>query len=130
MRTPQGVAAGSDAFGMMASRLLFAFTQNRTRGIRDGRSFGGSNLTAHTLACLRFAGLVTATNRSNAGPVAVDSDLLECRLGRACDFVSVPSECALERVSLALSNPERDRVILIGPLPKTSWPGSGSSSGS
>ena len=42
------------------------------------------------------------------------SDLLECVLGRTFDFVSAPAEYTLERVSLALSNPEKDRVILIG----------------
>ncbi len=42
------------------------------------------------------------------------SDLLECMLGRTFDFVSAPAEYALERVSLALANPEKDRVILMG----------------
>jgi hypothetical protein len=35
-------------------------------------------------------------------------------LGRTFDFVCAPAECALERISLALSNPEKDRVIPIG----------------
>ena len=42
------------------------------------------------------------------------SDLLECMLGRTFDFVSAPAEYALERVSLALTDPEKDRVILMG----------------
>ncbi len=42
------------------------------------------------------------------------SDLLECMLGRTFDFVSAPAEYTLERVSLALANPEKDRVILMG----------------
>ena len=41
-------------------------------------------------------------------------DLLECMLGRTFDFVSAPAEYALERVSLALANPEKDRGILMG----------------
>jgi hypothetical protein len=42
------------------------------------------------------------------------SDLLECVLGRTFDFVSSPAEYALERLSIALSNPEKERVVLIG----------------
>jgi len=42
------------------------------------------------------------------------SDLIECILGRTFDFVSAPAEYALERVSIALSDPENERVILIG----------------
>ncbi len=38
-----------------------AFTENRTLGIRNDHSFRGHVPTAHTLACLRFAGLVTET---------------------------------------------------------------------
>ncbi|MBW2734874.1 MAG: hypothetical protein JRH20_21020 [Deltaproteobacteria bacterium] len=45
------------------------------------------------------------------GPIA---DLLECVVGRTFDFVTSPAEYALERVSAALSNPEKDRVILMG----------------
>ena len=38
-----------------------AFAKNRTLGIRDEYSFRGHGPTAHTLACLRFADLVTET---------------------------------------------------------------------
>ncbi len=41
--------------------VAIAFTENRTLGIRDECSFRGQVPTAHTLACLRFAGLVTET---------------------------------------------------------------------
>jgi len=37
---------------------VVAFRQNRTLGIRDDIDFEAANPTAHTLACLRFAGLV------------------------------------------------------------------------
>ena len=42
------------------------------------------------------------------------TDLLECVMGRSFDFVTSPAAYALERLSTALSNPEKDRVILIG----------------
>jgi hypothetical protein len=45
------------------------------------------------------------------GPVL---DLLECVTGRTFDFISRPGEYALERISTALSNPEKNRVILLG----------------
>ena len=45
------------------------------------------------------------------GPFA---DIFECIMGRTFDFVSVPAEYALERLSIALSNPGKDRVILMG----------------
>lgn len=45
------------------------------------------------------------------GPIG---DLIECVLGRTFDFVSAPAEYALERVSAALSSPDKDRVVLIG----------------
>ena len=41
--------------------VVVAFRSNRTLGIRDGIDFEAANPTAHTLACLRFAGLVTET---------------------------------------------------------------------
>jgi hypothetical protein len=42
------------------------------------------------------------------------SDLIECITGRTFDFVSAPSAYALERVSLALLNPDKERVVLMG----------------
>jgi len=42
------------------------------------------------------------------------TDLLECVVGRTFDFVTSPAAYSLERLSTALSNPEKDRVILIG----------------
>ena len=40
---------------------VIAFTQNRTLGIRNVIAFEAQYPTAHTLACLRFADLVTET---------------------------------------------------------------------
>ena len=40
---------------------IVAFRQFSTLGIRDGIDFEAANPTAHTLACLRFAGLVAET---------------------------------------------------------------------
>ena len=42
-------------------QTLVAFEQNRTLGIRDEIVFEAAYPTAHVLACLRFAGGVTAT---------------------------------------------------------------------
>ena len=42
------------------------------------------------------------------------SDLVECVMGRTFDFVSEPVEYALERVSIAILNPENERVVLMG----------------
>lgn len=41
-------------------------------------------------------------------------DLLECMTGRTFDFISGPGAYALERISAALSDPEKSRVILMG----------------
>ena len=41
--------------------VVVAFRQKGTLGIRDDIVFEAANPTAHTLACLRFAGLVAAT---------------------------------------------------------------------
>jgi hypothetical protein len=41
--------------------VAIAFAKNRTLGIRNEYSFRGHVPTAHTLACLRFAGLVAET---------------------------------------------------------------------
>lgn len=41
-------------------------------------------------------------------------DLLECVLGRTFNFVSGPAGYALERLSIALSDPAKERVVLIG----------------
>ena len=41
-------------------QTLVAFEQNSALGIRDGIDFEAAYPTAHTLACLRFAGCVTA----------------------------------------------------------------------
>ena len=41
--------------------VVVAFRQFSTLGIRDGIDFEAANPTAHTLACLRFAGLVAET---------------------------------------------------------------------
>ena len=43
------------------AEVAIAFAQNRTLGSRNNHSFRGHIPTAHTLACLRFAGLVTET---------------------------------------------------------------------
>ena len=48
-------------FEKIHGEAVVAFRKNRTLGIRDGHSFRGQNPTAHTLACLRFAGLVAET---------------------------------------------------------------------
>lgn len=45
------------------------------------------------------------------GPFA---DILECIMSRTFDFVSEPAEYTLERISIALSNPAKQRVILLG----------------
>ncbi len=42
-------------------QVVFAFTENRTLGIRNEYSFRSHLPTAHTLAYLRFADLVTET---------------------------------------------------------------------
>jgi len=55
-------AAGYDA--LLAHRdgeVVVTFRQRRTLGIRDDIVFDAANPTAHTLACLRFAGLVAAS---------------------------------------------------------------------
>ena len=41
--------------------IVVAFRHFGTLGIRNNRHFEAANPTAHTLACLRFAGLVAAT---------------------------------------------------------------------
>ena len=41
--------------------VVVAFGPFSTLGIRDGMDFGAANSTAHTLARLRFAGLVAET---------------------------------------------------------------------
>jgi len=41
--------------------VVVAFRRFSTLGIRDGIDFEAANPTAHTLACLRFAGLVAET---------------------------------------------------------------------
>ena len=46
-------------FEKIHGEAAIAFAQDRTLGIRDGYSFRGHDPTAHTLACLRFAGTVT-----------------------------------------------------------------------
>ncbi len=48
-------------FEKIHGEAVVAFRENRTLGIRNGHSFRGRNPTAHTLACLRFAGLVAET---------------------------------------------------------------------
>jgi len=49
---------------LLAHRIgeaVVAFRRNRTLGIRDEIDFEAANPTAHTLACLRFAGPVAET---------------------------------------------------------------------
>jgi hypothetical protein len=46
-------------FEKICGEVAIAFTKNRTLGIRDGIVFEAKSTTAHTLACLRFADLVT-----------------------------------------------------------------------
>ena len=48
-------------FEKIYGEAAIAFTKNRTLGIRNKDSFRGHNPTAHTLARLRFADLVTET---------------------------------------------------------------------
>ncbi len=48
-------------FEKIYGEVAIAFARNRTLGIRDEYSFRGHLPTAHTLVCLRFAGLVTET---------------------------------------------------------------------
>ena len=46
--------------------------------------------------------------------LGIARDLFECLTGRTFNFVSEPAAYALERVSEALANPEKERVILMG----------------
>ncbi len=48
-------------FEKIYGEIAVAFQKFRPLGIRDGYSFRGHITTAHTLACLRFASLVTET---------------------------------------------------------------------
>jgi hypothetical protein len=48
-------------FEKIYGKVAIAFANNRTLGIRNDHSFRGHGPTAHTLACLRFADLVTET---------------------------------------------------------------------
>ena len=48
-------------FEKIYGEVAIAFAQNRTLGTRNGHSFRGQVPTAHTLAYLRFADLVTGT---------------------------------------------------------------------
>ncbi len=48
-------------FEKIYGEVSIAFAKNRTLGIRDEYSFRGHVPTAHTLACLRFAGPVAET---------------------------------------------------------------------
>jgi len=48
-------------FEEIHGKAVVAFRRNRTLGIRNGIAFEAANPTAHTLACLRFAGRVTGT---------------------------------------------------------------------
>jgi hypothetical protein len=48
-------------FEKIHGEVAIAFTENRTLGIRKDHSFRGHVPTVHTLACLRFADLVTET---------------------------------------------------------------------
>ncbi len=48
-------------FEKIYGEAAIAFTENRTLGIRNGIVFEAKSNTAHTLACLRFAGPVTET---------------------------------------------------------------------
>jgi len=50
-------------FEKIHGEVAIAFANNRTLGIRNDHSFRGHVPTAHTLACLRFAGLVTEDRR-------------------------------------------------------------------
>ncbi len=60
---PAGRALSSPLllFEKIHGEVAMAFAKNRTLGIRDEYSFRGHLPTAHTLACLRFAGRVTET---------------------------------------------------------------------
>jgi AcrR family transcriptional regulator len=49
------------SFEEIHGRVGVAFRRNSTLGIRNGIDFAAANPTAHTLACLRFAGLVAET---------------------------------------------------------------------
>ncbi len=46
-------------FEKLSGEINIAFTENRTLGIRNAHSFRSHVPTAHALACLRFADLVT-----------------------------------------------------------------------
>ncbi len=48
-------------FEKIYGRTAIAFAKNRTLGIRNGIVFEATKPTAHTLACLRFAGPVAET---------------------------------------------------------------------
>ena len=48
-------------FEKIYGEAAIAFTENRTLGIRNEIIFEAKLTTAHTLACLRFAGLVAET---------------------------------------------------------------------
>ncbi len=58
---PAGLALSSPLLlsEKIHGEAIIAFTQKRTLGIRNDHSFRSQGPTAHTLACLRFADLVT-----------------------------------------------------------------------